>query len=158
MNPSDNFNQHSQGSFDGLGSEDHTLTGISPQPTTPGLYDQINSQDSFRRSSSDGPMPHIIAHQDPPSNTSTPPMYQNPYPESQYSQSASVSSSGQHTPASSYQENGRAETKKSSVVIKVGMVGDAQIGKTSLMVKYVEGNWDEDYIQTLGMLVDNYIC
>lgn len=41
---------------------------------------------------------------------------------------------------------------KSSVVIKVGMVGDAQIGKTSLMVKYVEGSWDEDYIQTLGML------
>ena len=41
--------------------------------------------------------------------------------------------------------------KNSSVVIKVGMVGDAQIGKTSLMVKYVEGSWDEDYIQTLGM-------
>ena len=42
--------------------------------------------------------------------------------------------------------------KNTSVVIKVGMVGDAQIGKTSLMVKYVEGSWDEDYIQTLGML------
>jgi GTP-binding protein of the ras superfamily involved in termination of M-phase len=42
---------------------------------------------------------------------------------------------------------------KSSVVIKVGMVGDAQIGKTSLMVKYVEGSWDEDYIQTLGAFV-----
>lgn len=41
-------------------------------------------------------------------------------------------------------------TKNPSVVIKVGMVGDAQIGKTSLMVKYVEGSWDEDYIQTLG--------
>ncbi|KAI9882155.1 MAG: hypothetical protein M1823_006101 [Watsoniomyces obsoletus] len=40
---------------------------------------------------------------------------------------------------------------KDSVVIKVGMVGDAQIGKTSLMVKYVEGSWDEDYIQTLGV-------
>ena len=37
-------------------------------------------------------------------------------------------------------------------MIKVGMVGDAQIGKTSLMVKYVEGSWDEDYIQTLGLL------
>lgn len=37
------------------------------------------------------------------------------------------------------------------MVIKVGMVGDAQIGKTSLMVKYVEGSWDEDYIQTLGV-------
>ena len=48
--------------------------------------------------------------------------------------------------------SGQAEnpSKNASVVIKVGMVGDAQIGKTSLMVKYVEGSWDEDYIQTLG--------
>jgi GTPase SAR1 family protein len=38
----------------------------------------------------------------------------------------------------------------SSVVLKVGMLGDSQVGKTSLMVKYVEGSWDEDYIQTLG--------
>ncbi|KAL4956995.1 P-loop containing nucleoside triphosphate hydrolase protein [Aspergillus filifer] len=43
------------------------------------------------------------------------------------------------------------QSTKNSVVIKVGMVGDAQIGKTSLMVKYVEGSWDEDYIQTLGV-------
>lgn len=50
-----------------------------------------------------------------------------------------------------HQENRQAQpASKSSVVIKVGMVGDAQIGKTSLMVKYVEGSWDEDYIQTLG--------
>lgn len=40
---------------------------------------------------------------------------------------------------------------RNAVMIKVGMVGDAQIGKTSLMVKYVEGSWDEDYIQTLGV-------
>lgn len=33
------------------------------------------------------------------------------------------------------------------------MVGDSQIGKTSLMVKYVEGSFDEDYIQTLGQLL-----
>eukprot|EP01099_Mayorella_cantabrigiensis_P000165 TRINITY_DN1070_c0_g1_i1.p1 TRINITY_DN1070_c0_g1~~TRINITY_DN1070_c0_g1_i1.p1 ORF type:complete len:208 (+),score=44.08 TRINITY_DN1070_c0_g1_i1:70-693(+) len=39
----------------------------------------------------------------------------------------------------------------SSVVVKVGMVGDSQIGKTSLMVRYVEGTFDEDYIQTLGI-------
>jgi Ras of Complex, Roc, domain of DAPkinase len=50
-----------------------------------------------------------------------------------------------------YQDGRPAQQQnKSSVVIKVGMVGDAQIGKTSLMVKYVEGSWDEDYIQTLG--------
>ncbi|KAE9370302.1 septum-promoting GTP-binding protein 1 [Stipitochalara longipes BDJ] len=58
---------------------------------------------------------------------------------------------------SSYQDQnsrGAAQDQnrnKNSVVIKVGMVGDAQIGKTSLMVKYVEGSWDEDYIQTLGV-------
>ncbi|CAI2162157.1 13804_t:CDS:2 [Funneliformis geosporum] len=39
--------------------------------------------------------------------------------------------------------------QRNSVVVKVGMVGDSQIGKTSLMVKYVEGSFDEDYIQTL---------
>ncbi|KAL1840050.1 hypothetical protein VTJ49DRAFT_826 [Mycothermus thermophilus] len=49
-------------------------------------------------------------------------------------------------PAEPQQNSGR-----NHVVIKVGMVGDAQIGKTSLMVKYVEGSWDEDYIQTLGV-------
>jgi len=48
------------------------------------------------------------------------------------------------------QQQQEAPSKNASVVIKVGMVGDAQIGKTSLMVKYVEGSWDEDYIQTLG--------
>lgn len=31
------------------------------------------------------------------------------------------------------------------------MVGDSQIGKTSLMVRYVEGSFNEDYIQTLGV-------
>ena len=60
--------------------------------------------------------------------------------------------------SNSYQEQNTRSAqpepaKNSSVVIKVGMVGDAQIGKTSLMVKYVEGSWDEDYIQTLGMLL-----
>jgi GTP-binding protein of the ras superfamily involved in termination of M-phase len=46
---------------------------------------------------------------------------------------------------------GSQQSGRNHVVIKVGMVGDAQIGKTSLMVKYVEGSWDEDYIQTLGV-------
>lgn len=58
--------------------------------------------------------------------------------------------SQQQQPAETTQRQA-AQTSKNSVVIKVGMVGDAQIGKTSLMVKYVEGSWDEDYIQTLGM-------
>ncbi|KAI9869819.1 MAG: hypothetical protein M1830_005059, partial [Pleopsidium flavum] len=51
----------------------------------------------------------------------------------------------------SSQQAAESARNKNSVVIKVGMVGDAQIGKTSLMVKYVEGSWDEDYIQTLGV-------
>ena len=59
--------------------------------------------------------------------------------------------SGMGAPQQQYQDARQAQpASKSSVVIKVGMVGDAQIGKTSLMVKYVEGSWDEDYIQTLG--------
>lgn len=37
------------------------------------------------------------------------------------------------------------------ISLKVGLIGDAQIGKTSFMVKYVEGFFDEDYIQTLGV-------
>ncbi|KAG9791530.1 small GTPase, partial [Aureobasidium melanogenum] len=59
---------------------------------------------------------------------------------------------GQQQQTQNNQENRQSQpANKSSVVIKVGMVGDAQIGKTSLMVKYVEGSWDEDYIQTLGV-------
>lgn len=57
-----------------------------------------------------------------------------------------VSRSGSNGAPAESQNPGR-----NHVVIKVGMVGDAQIGKTSLMVKYVEGSWDEDYIQTLGV-------
>jgi Gtp-binding protein of the ras superfamily involved in termination of M-phase len=53
--------------------------------------------------------------------------------------------------ASNSGEQVQAANGRNHVVIKVGMVGDAQIGKTSLMVKYVEGSWDEDYIQTLGV-------
>lgn len=41
-------------------------------------------------------------------------------------------------------------TKANSVVVKIALIGDAAIGKTSLMVKYVEDKYDEDYIQTLG--------
>ncbi|KAJ3332041.1 septum-promoting GTP-binding protein 1 [Blyttiomyces sp. JEL0837] len=49
--------------------------------------------------------------------------------------------------------------RKNSVLVKVGMVGDSQIGKTSLMVKYVEGSFDEDYIQTLGVnFMEKTIC
>lgn len=68
-----------------------------------------------------------------------------------YQQSGSRPGSSMSAPQGQHQDNRQGQQpNKSSVVIKVGMVGDAQIGKTSLMVKYVEGSWDEDYIQTLG--------
>jgi len=41
--------------------------------------------------------------------------------------------------------------KNNKIVVKIGMLGDVQVGKTSLMYKYVEGKFDEDYIMTLGM-------
>ncbi len=44
-----------------------------------------------------------------------------------------------------------AQLTKKKIAVKVGMVGDSQIGKTSLMVKYVEGSFNEDYVQTLGV-------
>lgn len=98
----------------------------------------------------------------PPSHqaTATPPLdnndtnqrYNSPslYPQSN---SRPGSGMGGYQQTTQYPENRQSQqssNNKSSVVIKVGMVGDAQIGKTSLMVKYVEGSWDEDYIQTLG--------
>jgi GTP-binding protein of the ras superfamily involved in termination of M-phase len=48
-----------------------------------------------------------------------------------------------------YQSSEKVDTKN-RVVIKVGVVGDSAIGKTSLIVKYIEGTFDEDYIETLG--------
>jgi len=46
---------------------------------------------------------------------------------------------------------GESSMIKKNVTVKIGMVGDAQIGKTSLMVKYVHGTFDENYIQSLGV-------
>lgn len=40
---------------------------------------------------------------------------------------------------------------KNQVEIQIGLVGDAQVGKTSLMVKYVQNIFDEEYTQTLGV-------
>jgi len=44
-----------------------------------------------------------------------------------------------------------SDTKKDRIVVKIGMIGESQTGKTSLMVKYVEDRFDEEYIQTLGV-------
>lgn len=40
---------------------------------------------------------------------------------------------------------------KNQVEVQVGLIGDAQVGKTSLMVKYVQNVFDEEYTQTLGV-------
>jgi len=117
--------------------------------------------------------PHIVNEQDQPQEdttaiqnghssqpaTATPPIdhdvsqrYNSPSLSQQPHSRPDSGMGGQQTQPQ-YQENRQAQpANKGSVVIKVGMVGDAQIGKTSLMVKYVEGSWDEDYIQTLGTM------
>ncbi|KAL6931119.1 related to Ras GTPases [Hanseniaspora guilliermondii] len=40
---------------------------------------------------------------------------------------------------------------KTTFNLKVGLVGNAQVGKTSLMCKYVNSSFDDEYIQTLGI-------
>ena len=79
------------------------------------------------------------------------PRYNSPSLTNQVQPTSRPGSSMSQAQSGQYQDSRPQQAQKSSVVIKVGMVGDAQIGKTSLMVKYVEGSWDEDYIQTLGM-------
>lgn len=81
-----------------------------------------------------------------------PPTNYQPQPPAMSRPSSGLSSSTERHVTSQQQPESsqKVQPAKNSVVIKVGMVGDAQIGKTSLMVKYVEGSWDEDYIQTLG--------
>jgi len=44
-----------------------------------------------------------------------------------------------------------SNAKSATVTLKVAIVGDAAVGKTSIMVKYVQNLFDEDYIQTLGV-------
>lgn len=84
--------------------------------------------------------------------TSSPSITYQPQPPSSSRPSSAFSSGAERHGVSQQQSepSQRSQAAKNSVVLKVGMVGDAQIGKTSLMVKYVEGSWDEDYIQTLG--------
>jgi len=112
-----------------------------------GQEDQNNNQHTGTQSATTSPPP-----QEYDSRYNSPSMYQQP--------SSRPSSSTSAMPAQhqeSRQSQPQPQQNKSSVVIKVGMVGDAQIGKTSLMVKYVEGSWDEDYIQTLGKSITRHV-
>merc|ERR1719244_1302958 len=45
------------------------------------------------------------------------------------------------------------EPAKQTIIVKVAIVGDSQIGKTTLMVKYIEDKFDEEFIETLGLNV-----
>ncbi|KAL4882563.1 P-loop containing nucleoside triphosphate hydrolase protein [Aspergillus karnatakaensis] len=103
----------------------------------------------------------IISTPLPEESTLSPTSYHNGYssdPRAHYEYHTPAQDPQSQLPMASRPSSGLSVTQKqpsqptkNSVVIKVGMVGDAQIGKTSLMVKYVEGSWDEDYIQTLGV-------
>ncbi|KAL8859894.1 MAG: hypothetical protein Q9178_003727 [Gyalolechia marmorata] len=139
-------------------SADDTMTGVEDNmSTTPtGGYNNGYQPTSRRQSiqTPDYPPQNVPfspnPDADPNARNGSHPYQQQPM------QPYSRPSSGGHS--QSYQDQNQrgsnqvaSNQAQSSVVIKVGMVGDAQIGKTSLMVKYVEGSWDEDYIQTLGV-------
>ena len=149
-----------------MGSVDDTVS-TTPTGGYSNGYGNGNGQQQFSRHQPSQPAdyPPSAGPLSPASDTDPTARY--PSPNMQYQQqpmqpasrpSSGLSGSGdRHGYSQTYQENQRpsqqAAKPASSVVIKVGMVGDAQIGKTSLMVKYVEGSWDEDYIQTLGTLL-----
>jgi len=48
-------------------------------------------------------------------------------------------------------DDSKGNPKSKHLNVKVGMVGESQVGKTSLMVKYVEDKFGEEYIETLGV-------
>ena len=134
-----------------MGGTDHNM---SSTPTGGYHNDYRNSP----RRQSAASEPHALNGSFSPSMDSDPnsrypqnnSQYQQPQ---QYSRPSSGLSGGYGH--SAYQDQNQRtshqeQRTQNNVVIKVGMVGDAQIGKTSLMVKYVENSFDEDYIQTLG--------
>ncbi|KAK9553635.1 Ras GTPase tem1 [Aspergillus fumigatus] len=106
----------------------------------------------------DSPSTHVSRNQENDQSrvTESPTLTQQPRPPSSSRPGSGLSSGpeqrqGISQTSQDVSQRPPSQPTKNSVVIKVGMVGDAQIGKTSLMVKYVEGSWDEDYIQTLGV-------
>lgn len=133
----------------------HTITSSSLQQSADPTYDR-RPQTSYSDTGFTRPYTSQSADNTPEHYKSFSPS-PNPDVQSQNGAGLSRPPSGLSQGQSAYGNQAQSEAaqrqqaqKNASVVIKVGMVGDAQIGKTSLMVKYVEGSWDEDYIQTLG--------
>lgn len=63
-----------------------------------------------------------------------------------------MDNSGQEVQGHQHQQQQPTNVKvKNQVEVQIGLVGDAQVGKTSLMVKYVQNVFDEEYTQTLGV-------
>ncbi|PNY23316.1 Septum-promoting GTP-binding protein 1, partial [Tolypocladium capitatum] len=96
-------------------------------------------------------MPGSPRHDDDPAARYTPPVSSAPSLSRPASGMSNPSNPPHQVQGGEFRQGSEPLNGRNHVVIKVGMVGDAQIGKTSLMVKYVEGSWDEDYIQTLGV-------
>ena len=48
------------------------------------------------------------------------------------------------------------ETKKKKIKIKVTIIGDGSVGKTSLIQKFTQGTFKTDYIKTIGAQLTNY--
>lgn len=127
---------------DTYSNDHHNSQNLDARPHT------SYSDTGFRPYSSHSDGQTVIPNFSPPPEADPTPRYAAPSSHPTPRPSSQSASSDQNQRPTSGQP---AANKPSSVVIKVGMVGDAQIGKTSLMVKYVEGSWDEDYIQTLGV-------
>ena len=152
------------GAYDPRGEGHDDMMGGTEESHTPTHSNGFsNSERRHAQSqSADFPSSHQVYSASPTPDVDPNARY--PTPPTQFAPSISRPNSGLSgnggygNMQSSYQDQnsrsaagGDQNRNKNSVVIKVGMVGDAQIGKTSLMVKYVEGSWDEDYIQTLGV-------
>ncbi|KAG9248964.1 septum-promoting GTP-binding protein 1 [Calycina marina] len=159
MDAESSYDNRGEGQNDALGgTEEQPSTAHTSMNSQQGFADRRHgqSQSSDFSSSQQGYSASPTPDADPNNRYPTPPQFA---PSISRPNSGLSGAGGYSNMQASYQDpNARGATaageqgrNKNSVVIKVGMVGDAQIGKTSLMVKYVEGSWDEDYIQTLGV-------
>lgn len=152
--------QEHQQSIDNTPSENFRMVSTEETQPKPSYHNGYSS-DSYAQYSSRPAEYSMPVRQPTPQDAeqarlTSPPITYQPPPPAMSRPSSGLSSGTERQPTSQQhlEPSQRNPPAKNSVVIKVGMVGDAQIGKTSLMVKYVEGNWDEDYIQTLGELND----